>query len=147
MSSTVSRDDVLGRMFKPEKRIIRGHDPEEEKEKRRLITKLADALTYRRTVRKCLPFDCFATVEGIDVRPWGIMEEMDRSRRELPPWTDKERKKAKRAMQGLFPNREPLNDMNVDDLKDILLKARDEWTKNGRDEKIATVVNSIPNRI
>ncbi|KAI1275763.1 hypothetical protein F5Y07DRAFT_400073 [Xylaria sp. FL0933] len=148
MSSTVSQDDVLGRMFKPEeKRVIRGQDPEEGKEKRRLITKLADALTYRRTVINLLPFACFATVKGIGAIKWGLLEETDPSRRELPPWTQKERDKAERAMKRLFRKDPPMNDMDVDDLKDILLKARSEWTRNGRDKRFATIVDSIPNRI
>ncbi|KAI0432871.1 hypothetical protein F5Y09DRAFT_352877 [Xylaria sp. FL1042] len=149
MPTKGTQDDVLGEMFSSrEKRILRGHDPQEEEAKRHLITRLADALTYRRTAINYLPFDCF----GRAARPTGELRLLQdastsRSRCELPGLSHNKTQKAKCVIQKILPYvPKPCSGMIGDDLRNILLGAWDIWTKDARDRNFATIVNNIPNK-
>ncbi|KAI0974772.1 hypothetical protein F4678DRAFT_457885 [Xylaria arbuscula] len=146
MSTEALDNNILGKMFNPfERSLLRGRKREHREAKAHQIVRLASTLACRRSPRDgcTLPIDCFKKA--------GLDEDVDMSRRQLPKLSVAEVGKAYEATYeaevriGTQATRTS-SGLRVGELEPILREAQARWTKDGRDESLAAIIDSIPEK-
>ncbi|KAI1293294.1 hypothetical protein F5Y03DRAFT_411261 [Xylaria venustula] len=146
MATMMPENDILGKMFNPwEKRLLRGRKREHREAKAHQIVRLASTLTCRRSPRDgcTLPIDCFGKA--------GLAEDVDLSRRQLPALSVDEVGKAYDATYEAEVRlgaqaTSPRSGLRSGELEPILRGAQAKWTKDGRDEGLKAIIDSIPEK-
>ncbi|KAI8949546.1 hypothetical protein F4801DRAFT_580372 [Xylaria longipes] len=144
MSTIAPLVDPLGDMFTPdEKRLLRSRNPGQKETRDPLVVRLADAFTFRRTPRGWQPpFNCFEKA--------ALPEIVDISLCSLPAMSQADLAKANEVMEyvGRSTPRGTSNTssgVTADELKDILQIAQGLWARDGKDQNLAAIIDSIPN--
>ncbi|KAI0459025.1 hypothetical protein F5B21DRAFT_527832 [Xylaria acuta] len=144
MSTTTPLVDPLGEMFTlDEKRLLRSRNPRQKEARDRLVVRLADAFTFRRAPRGWKPpFNCFEKA--------ALPEKVDISLSGLPAISQADLAKANEVME-YVGNMIPQGTSNTsscltaDELRDILRISQGVWAKDGKDQNLAAIIDSIPN--
>ncbi|KAI0485434.1 hypothetical protein F4859DRAFT_528427 [Xylaria cf. heliscus] len=145
MSTVPLRVDPLGEMFTPnEKRLLRGRNPEDKEARDRLVVRLADAFTFRRAPRGWQPpFNCLKKAD--------LTEVIDMSLCDLPAMSQDEITKANEVMeyvrskipQGTY---DTSSGVTTDELNNILRISQGVWERDGRDQSLVAIIDTIPNK-
>ncbi|KAI2631718.1 hypothetical protein GGS21DRAFT_522828 [Xylaria nigripes] len=165
ISVMVNQIDVLGGMFTPEeKAILRSQNRGRKTARDALVVRLADAFTFRRVPRdRQIPFDCFGKVAVAertnDVSPCQLpaMNQNDLIKAEecdpfvllFDHWLSANicYRIMQCVAQRIFPRDAPeaSSGVTVTELEDVLLKAQNKWTRDGKDRCLRRIIDSIPN--
>ncbi|KAI8635100.1 hypothetical protein F5Y19DRAFT_486031 [Xylariaceae sp. FL1651] len=144
MSEETSNLDALGKLFTPdEKTILRSKAPEKNQEKKSLVKRLSDNLTFR-TSPRTYPIT-------ISFMPHGLEDRFDISSYQLPRIDGNDLIKAEGVLASLTCQNElrtearPIWHSTPEELGEILRHARGLWTEHGRDEHLGHITDSIPN--